>query len=515
MRRLIFLFICFFIFNACSRVSEKPTLPQTLERFKTEKIVQKQDLEIKEDKKEKTLEEISLPEYKQVKIKPPTQEEVFDIESIKITEDKVIINADRAPLFDFILYVFGEVLKIPFMIEEDIRNITVPITLRTPEPIPAKDALKMIIEILNKNDIKVSNRGGALYIYKPKTMPSAPPQSVSVSEDIPLGSSNVMQIIPLKYTKSSDLIPIITEAYKGMVTVKAFAKENSVIVTGSGFQIRNIMEFIKTVDVPYLENKKLTLIKLIYWRPEDFVKQLSEILQSIGIPVAKSQNEPGVFLIPIKYLNSFLAVTPDENSKKIVIEWVNKIDTPESAGTEEKIFTYIPLYSRASDLVESVKKLYTGQTTQPQTSTVSPTIKPSELKTPVPQPEKPSPPLNPTVTFDSLKISSDDRRNIVIVITTPSTYKMLLELFKELDRPTRQVLIETVIAEVTLKDDLRYGVEWYIRNKMAEGTYTLQTLGQLGVSTTGGLVFQFVSDTEKFKALINLFAQKNLINILS
>lgn len=513
MKKLLFLLLCFLIFNSCSNISQKLIYPQTIERFKSESPVQKQDIEISEYKKEQAYEEITLPNYRQIKTKPPVQEEVLDIESIKISDDKVIINADQAPLFDFIMYVFGEVLKVPFMIEEDIRSLTTPVTLRTPEPIPSKDALKMIIEILDKNNIKVSSRGGALYIYKPKVMPSAPPQSVSVAEDIPLSAANVMQIIPLKYIKSTDLIPVITEVYKGMVNVKAFAKENSIIITGSGFQIKNIMEFIKTVDVPYLENKKILMIKLTYWRAEDFVKQLSEILQSLGMPIAKSQNEAGIFLVPIRYLNSILAVIPDENSKKILTEWIDRLDIPESAGTEEKIFTYYPLYSKASELVEAVKKLYTGQTSQSFPVSQPTTTKLSEQKATTPTQEKLS--SSPAFSMDFLKISSDDRRNVVIVISTPSTYKMLLELFKELDKPTRQVLIETVIAEVTLKDDLRYGVEWYIKNKMKEGTYTLQTLGQLGVSTTGGLIYQFVSDTEKFKALINLFAQKNLINILS
>uniref|UniRef100_A0A7V5XHD6 Type II secretion system protein GspD n=1 Tax=Thermodesulfobacterium geofontis TaxID=1295609 RepID=A0A7V5XHD6_9BACT len=507
MKRLcFFLFVLFFISN-CAKVSEKPPIPQTLEKYKKEVSIKKEET-VEEEKKKRIIEEITLPKYKkEEKIIEP--EEKLEPEKIKLPDEKVIINALNVPLFDFLLYVFGEVLKVPFIMDHEISNISTPLTLRTPEPVPSKQALEMIVEILKKIGINVSTKAGALYISKPKeTLSTSPPTRVFVGEDIALSSQNIMHIIPLKYVKAQDIVPFISETYKGSIIVKVFPKENAIALTGQGIQIRNILDFIKAVDIPYMSDKKVFLIRLLYWKSEDFIKQISEIFQGIGIPVAKSQNEPGIYFIPIKYLNSVLAICPDENSSKILQDWISKIDTPESVGTEEKVFIYSPLYIRAVDLVEAVKNLFTG-------SHIS-----STQTSPPPQTDKKTVETTPSLTkqifsAESLKITADDKRNTVITITTPSNYKMLLELFKQIDKPTRQVLIETVIAEVTLKDDLRYGVEWFIRNKMAEGTYTIQTLEKLGVSTTSGLVYQFVTDSEKFKLLINLLAQKNLINILS
>ncbi|MEM2074074.1 MAG: hypothetical protein QXO33_05940, partial [Nitrososphaeria archaeon] len=531
MIRLIIYLIFLLLVSSCSKISDRLIHPQTLERFNFEKDFRKQERDISAyhetaNQTKQKFEEIVFQEVRQTKTIAPAQEDEFDPENLKISEEQVLINADRAPFFDFILYVFGEVLKVPFIIEEDLRNLTIPITLRTPEPIPAKDALKMIISLLEKNNIKVSSKWGALYIYKPKILPSDPPRSISIGTEITDTSAKLLHIIPLKYIKASDIIPIITETYKGVVNIKSFAKDNSIIITGSGFHIKNIIEAIKKIDIPYLENKNIMMINLTYWRAEDFIRQLSEILQSLGIPIAKSQYEPGIFLVPVKHLNSIIAVIPDENAKKILIEWAKRLDVPESAGTEEKLFIYYPLYTRASELVEAVKRLYTAQLSSSPFGTyslsVSPTSQPQTLKplepktsSPISSPTQEKPASSISFSMESLKISSDDKRNIVMVISSPSTYKLLLELFKALDKPPRQVLIETVIAEVTLKDDLKYGVEWYIKNKMSDGIYTIQTLGQLGVSTLGGLIYQFVSDTEKFKLLLNLFAQKNLINILS
>jgi general secretion pathway protein D len=517
MKKLFFFIFVLFVISNCARVSEKPTIPQTLEKYKKEVSIKREET-IPEEKKERIIEEIQLPKYKRVE-KPIEPKERLDLEEIKMVDKKVIINAHNIPLFDFLLYILGEELKVPFIMNQEIYNITTPITIRTPEPVSSRQALEMIVEILKKNGIIVSTKAGALYIYKPKeTLSTSPPIRTTVGDDITLSSQNIMHIIPLKYIKAQDIIPLIKETYKGSITIKVFPKENAIALTGKGIHIRNVLDFIKTIDIPYMSDKKVLHIKLLYWKSEDFIKQISEILQGMGIPVAKSKNEPGIYFIPIKYLNSVLAICPDENSSKILQDWISRIDTPESVGTEEKVFIYSPLYIRAVDLVEVVKNLFTGSYTQ---STFTPAaLQPTDKKLveatasltrQISSAER----TKQFFSAESLKITADDKRNTVITITTPSNYKMLLELFKQIDKPTKQVLIETVIAEVTLKDDLRYGVEWYIRNKMAEGTYIIQTLEKLGVSTTSGLVYQFVADSEKFKALINLLAQKNLINILS
>ena len=100
-----------------------------------------------------------------------------------------------------------------------------------------------------------------------------------------------------------------------------------------------------------------------------------------------------------------------------------------------------------------------------------------------------------------------------MVVSTPEVYKNILSLLKELDVPPRQVLIEATVVELTLTDELQYGLQWYINNRMFKGTYTLQSL--LGVGSSSGLVYNFVSDTQKFNALLNLFASLNKVNILS
>ncbi len=226
----------------------------------------------------------------------------------------------------------------------------------------------------------------------------------------------------------------------------------------------------------------------------------------------------GFGFIPIKYLNSILIVSPDDDMLKFALDWKKRLDTAESAGTEEKAFIFSPQYSRASDLVDSIKTLY--GVAVPVASEGRPRPAPAfapaaGMPGAVPLPTSAAVSPVSAAAIPGLKISADDRRNIIVLISTPATYKSLLAILQELDKPPKQVLIEAMIAELTLKDDLTYGIEWYIQNKMQNGTYSLQTLGQLGLSTGQGLAFNFLSDSQRFQAAVNAYAQQNKINVLS
>ena len=106
------------------------------------------------------------------------------------------------------------------------------------------------------------------------------------------------------------------------------------------------------------------------------------------------------------------------------------------------------------------------------------------------------------------------------MICSPTVYRQHLELLRQLDTQTKQVLIEATIAELTLTDELQYGVEWYINNTINGGPITGGTLGNLGVGATGttGMLFNFATDAStaaKLKATLNAFASKDKANILS
>jgi general secretion pathway protein D len=463
-------------------------------------------------------EKIEIPDFAKKKeprpvpvAKPP---EPVDTSKVVSQTKPVMINVEGMALPDFITYGIGETLKVNFFMEDAVRTMRNPVTLRMTKEMPSAQALDVALEVLYRNGLTVTERMGTLYIEKAKVTPSSPrPLDVNIGSAVPAGMHQVLQVVPLQYVRATEAMTLINDYYKTGVSVKVWAQD-TLLLFGPAASIKEIVQFLDIMDVPYVRDRTVLNIRLTYWQPEEFIRQVTAIMEGLGITVAKTAKDPGILFIPIRFLSSVLFVSHDERVTRLVMSWKDRLDTAESAGTEEKVFMFRPRFSRASDIAESVKRLYgatqgpagpAGSTGPARTGGVT-AASPGALPTAQPQ--------TSAAVIPGLKISADDRRNIIVVMSAPTTYKNLLPLFEELDKPQRQVLIEATFAELTLKDDLKLGLEWYLRNVMGDGSYALGVL--FGTSSAApGLTYAFTSDSGRFRVLMNAFAQNNLINIIS
>jgi len=80
--------------------------------------------------------------------------------------------------------------------------------------------------------------------------------------------------------------------------------------------------------------------------------------------------------------------------------------------------------------------------------------------------------------------------------------------------PTRQVVIEVTVAEVTLTDEYSHGVEWALRNINVNGMSGPMSILK-GSAKAEGVVWSALSGSGQVQATLNLFAKDSRINILS
>jgi general secretion pathway protein D len=435
---------------------------------------------------------------------------------------------------EFVIYVIGETMKIPFVMDQAVMEEKRFVTLNTPRPLPADQALEMVIGVLEKYNLYVEERAGALYVMqKPATSSQA--LEIYSGREPEEGAGNVLQIIPLRFLRVADIQPLINDISRGGVQIKPYTRENVLILQGGSSNIRQILDFINYFDVPSLQEKKVVLLRLVYWEPEEFINQLSKMMEGMGIVAAKTPKDPGPTFIAIRQMNAVLVITPDDASMKYILDWKSRLDTVEAAGSDEKAYTFTPQFSRASDIVNSILGLY-GQTDRSDAPSRSSSSTGYEtlgrgLQTPASDARAANPLGNssqqqgsakaassgsPVVSanLSNLKIAADNNKNVVIMICSPTVYRQHLGLLRQLDTQTKQVLIEATIAELTLTDELKYGVEWYLNTTRNGDPIAGGTLGNLGMNALG-MTFGYVSATANFKSMLNAFATKDKANILS
>jgi general secretion pathway protein D len=82
-------------------------------------------------------------------------------------------------------------------------------------------------------------------------------------------------------------------------------------------------------------------------------------------------------------------------------------------------------------------------------------------------------------------------------------------LLKQLDVLPKQVMLDIIIAEVTLQDEFKYGVEWALQ----QSEVTLTTQGAFGATSIGGI--GLVINGNKGPLNASLLETSSLVNVLS
>lgn len=91
-----------------------------------------------------------------------------------------------------------------------------------------------------------------------------------------------------------------------------------------------------------------------------------------------------------------------------------------------------------------------------------------------------------SVVLPGIRIAADVTNNSLVVFASQENYRLIEETLAQLDRPQLQVAIHATVAEVTLNNDLQFGVEYYLQgahgsvgfNTTANGSAASSALAQ-------------------------------------
>lgn len=123
----------------------------------------------------------------------------------------------------------------------------------------------------------------------------------------------------------------------------------------------------------------------------------------------------------------------------------------------------------------------------------------------------------------NVRVVADALNNAVLVFSNAADWRRIEATLKRLDVPATQVLIEASIVEVTLTDDLEYGLQWAFSGKVDNGRTGTGTLSSLAPGNgfggsslgLGGFSYSVTNSLGQVRAVLQLLAQKSLIKVIS
>lgn len=397
--------------------------------------------------------------------------------------DNITISAERMPLVDFLHYVFGELLGVNYVFDQLIADTTTDInkevvTLNIADQMSSRELFKLASSLLADRGLQVKYGGNVFYIHVDDD-PSASQKSVigvggNVS-DVPNTTRPILQIVPLKFGAKISVERSLRTF--GRAKIVTDYDQGAVFISGNRSDVIQGVELIKLVDTPAARSKFVSLIELTFVRPSEFSTQVALLLDNEGVTTAVgAPSQRALTLVPLQQLGGIAVFASNETLLQRVEYWATILDVP-GKGSQERYFLFHPQFARAKDLGESVSALlgaggsFSNGNREPASDQQQTTG------------NAPSAARSSGLSTDKIKMVVDERANALVFYTSGSEYQALLPLLTKLDTLPKQVSMDIVIAEVTLKDEFKFGVEW----ALSRSEVNLTTQGAFGATTVGGL----------------------------
>ena len=435
----------------------------------------------------------------------------------------IILNFDNADLKD-VINTIGSITNENFILSP---GVDARITIHSAKKIPVSEVLSVFESVLEVNGMSLV-RSGDFFKVVAGTAAKQKPLEVRIGDaetPIPDIDRPVTQLIPVKYVPVAEVSAVLTPMLSQFGSIIPNARNNLLIVNDLSSSIVRLLKVLKEIDVNAFKNTRMSFFKPRYSDVLSLSSELTEVLNALKL------TGDGIALIPIERINSLVVFSSSPTLLKTVEGWMRKLD--EEVMTGQNVFIYPVQNVEAESIAAILNSLYvTGQssgtkiaartkTTAAKTTTAAKrTTAKRIISTPTSQP-----------TGSRVEIITFEPTNSLVILAPPGIYREMVETIKRIDIYPREVLIEAIIAEVTLSDSEKLGIQWSVLDTLsiegkdfigqAQSTSGLADFPQLvsdaptlGSAPSGGLsLVLFRSD--KLASMINALSSESQVNILS
>lgn len=425
----------------------------------------------------------------------------------------VVFNFDNADLYE-VIRVMADVMKINYVIDPRVKGV---VNIKTAGQIQPEEVFSIFQTILKLNGaiaVKKENFYEIVPFGEAKKLSIPPTDKVEPYKTLMEGKYTI-QIIPLKYIPVSEVSKILKPFLSDGADIVEHPPHNILIIGDVASNIQKALDIISLFDLDIFTDLRVRIYPVLNADVTEIAKEMERIFSSFEVST-KSARGVGITFTPITRINSLLVVSSIPNIFEKVEGWLKALDKVPEEGTKMSVFVYYVQNAKAKDLADVLKQVFVGikeKKEKPPTPEPTPRgVKP----TPAPTPTTPTKEEAPPVPEGEINIVVDETNNALVIKAYPRDYRIILETIKRLDIYPRQVLIEVLLAEITLDDETRYGLEFLkLLDTASHGRY--QQTFEFGPTTITelGLRYSIVETAGRFSAAIKAAAKDERLNVIS
>lgn len=417
------------------------------------------------------------------------------------------LNIDNMPLPAFINEVYGNMLQLSFQIDKSLQSSRDLVTVRIAEPRSAQDLWSIVGKILLEYGVMIKKEQGRyLFLQSSHTPIAEPPLLVSgrTLPEVPVSHRPVFQIVPLINVRNTTVTGPLHQIYESTdLKIEEDAEQNTIILRGPQNIVRNAVETIQFLDQPAMRGRYSLRIDPSYQPADTLGDALVEILQTEGYGASTKPPIGSVFVLPMSKINALIVFTADAQLLEHIKEWAQALDKPSRARNNSTMFYYQVKNTSAKDLAKTLTPLVPSITTAQASN---------QPKGSAPQPGQAV--ITSTLSSQQANLVVDEQRNAILFFGLADIWSELLPIIRQMDTPSKQVMIEVTIAEVTLGDTDKFGIEWLISGKIGQYNFDMGTLFSAVSPVAGGLNY-ILDSGGSTRMVLNALATDNRVNVLS
>jgi general secretion pathway protein D len=378
--------------------------------------------------------------------------------------------------------VLGDGLNLPYVIDNQIKGT---MTLQATRALSRDELFASFDSALRMHGAVLVNENGVFRVVPAK---DAARRITNLRASLQSTRGYGVYVVPLQFVSPADMEKVLQPFAPEGGIVRVDEARNLLLLAGTRQEVTTLLSVVETFDVDWLAGMSFGLYPLEYVDPRTLTNELSQVFSGSGSPIAGV-----VRFVPLTRLNSLMVITSQARYLQEVQAWIKRLDLG-STTPGRRIYVYDVQNGKADDLASSLGSILSidavetgqapndgdgydlgiemrdfgfgdrgangGANSSSGRNATRVTV-PAPAAPPSSAPAKAADQTRPTaLDAGALKIVPNTENNSLLILASPAEFAVIETALKRLDVLPIQVLIEASIAEVTLTDDIRYGLQF-------------------------------------------------------
>lgn len=456
----------------------------------------------------------------------------------------VVLDLAGVPLQQAAKTVLGDLIGVNYVLDPRVDGV---ISVETTKPVTKAEALELFQAALAPAGATLVQSRGVYRIVPSDQAATGIVATVRAGGEGASSGSGI-RVVQLKYVAATEVARVLEPMVPKGAIVQADDARNILALKGTPSEIDNMLDSIAVFDVDVMKGMSFAVVPVKASQPEKMVDELKAVFSSDKEGPLKGR----VKFVANNRLGAILVITSHPSYLPRAQSWIRRLDS-RASGTEPQLHIYQVQNRTAAELAAVLQSMFSSEMkiVRPPSRSVSPRSKQATLLGDMKRPsgvasaadsagpgafgragDQQSNSRQVDVDPDSvaaepsednggadskaepvLKIVADEAKNSLLIMANDRDYQRVLRVVQGLDVVASQVLIEAVIAEVTLNDNLQFGLQWQLAKQgTPTATFSSALAGGVAAAFPG---FNYAVNTAGIAATLSALNALTHVNVIS